>query len=85
MILTWTGGFVVVFPPSKVLLLCLITYFGRWRIYLGTTKVVGIKIADPLLCTDDAAPKCSLMSISAFVHFCSLDLWVGINNHLVSS
>lgn len=53
---------------------------------MGNTKLVGIKIEDPLPCTNDAGPKCSLMSIGAFVHFfCSLDPWIATTNHLVSS
>lgn len=68
-ILTWPDATVVVLSPSKVVLLCLITYFGRWRIHRENTKLVGIKIEDPLPCTNDAGPKCSLMSIGAFVQF----------------
>lgn len=59
MILTQMAAFVVVLPPSEVLLLYLTVYFWRWGIHLGNTKVAGIKIEGPLLWTDDTALKCS--------------------------
>lgn len=100
MILTWTGGLLLMCPPSVPLYsppkwpYCVeLLYFGRWRIHLGKTEVVGIKIEGPLLCTGDAAPRCSLTFSSAFVHFFALwlnmnkffALWLNMNNHLVPS
>lgn len=83
----WPPAHAPSFPPSllpsQVTILCWITYFWRWRIHLGKTEVVEIKIEGPLLCTGDAAPRCSLTFSSAFVHFFAL--WLNMNNHLVPS